>query len=77
MNIRDWLTRSHPSKGENRTGNRSCERALRMKQTFVIRTQGGQRYLNGKCQPRVECFHFKTSVFVAFETFATVNVGRD
>ena len=25
--IRDWFTRSHPSKGGNRTRNRSCKRA--------------------------------------------------
>jgi hypothetical protein len=25
LNIRDWFTRSHPLKGENRTRNRSCK----------------------------------------------------
>ena len=33
LNIRDWFTRSHPSKGENYTGNRNesckCERAMK------------------------------------------------
>ena len=30
LSICDWITRSHPSKGENRTRNRSCEQALKM-----------------------------------------------
>jgi hypothetical protein len=40
MNIRDWFTRSHPSKGENRNRNRSSEQAfIRAGSTILFKTR--------------------------------------